>query len=112
MTPEGKVKAHCDVHLKSSGAYYAKPVQNGMGAPMLDYHGIHKGFGFVIETKSPGKIPTARQLNTLRQVIAAGGSAFVIDGEYTELYNWLALPVPNFTNSLLRRYLNLPEVKT
>lgn len=109
MTPEGKVKAAIDKVLKEAGAYYLKPVQNGMGAPGVDYHGCHKSLSIVIETKAPGKIPTARQLNTLRWAINAGSAAFVIDGDLTELINWLALPVPRYTNSLLRKYLSQSE---
>lgn len=109
MTPEGKVKAVVDKLLKEAGAYYLKPVQNGMGAPGLDYHGCHKGFAFAIETKAAGCKPTARQLNTCRHMINAGATVFVIDGDLTELFNWLHLPVPGYTNSLLKRYLSALE---
>jgi hypothetical protein len=78
VTPEGRIKAKVDAVLKKYGAYYLKPVQNGMGAPAVDYHGIANGHGFVIETKAPGGAPTARQLHTLSQVRKAGGSTFVI----------------------------------
>lgn len=106
MTPEGKVKAAVDKLLKSMGCYYLKPVQNGMGSPALDYHGSYKGLSIVIETKAPGEKPTPRQLLTLRAVIASGSAAFVIDGDLTELTNWLHLPVPGYTNSLLKKFLN------
>lgn len=94
MTPEGKVKAKIDVLLKQYGAYYLKPVQNGMGAPALDYHGIHRGVGFVIEAKAPGKEPTDRQLRTMKAIWAAGGAVFVIDGDHglTLLAQWLTNP--------------------
>lgn len=92
------------------GAYYLKPVQNGMGAPALDYHGHVQGQAFVIETKAPGAKPTPRQLNTMRSVIAAGGSAFVIDGiDTTELYNWLHLPIPGYISTRLKSFLKISD---
>lgn len=102
MTPEGAVKAQVDKRLKEALAYYLKPVQNGMGAPALDYHGIHAGYGYVIETKAPGKEPTPRQVNTLRRCYAAGGSCFVIDGvgpDMLELEQWLRSPHAGFLSS-------------
>lgn len=94
MTPEGKVKAAVDRLLKQHAAYYLKPVQGGYGAPALDYHGVHRGFGFAIETKAPGKTPSPRQINTAKAIHAAGGTVFLIDGDLTELSNWLHLPIP------------------
>lgn len=96
MTPEGKVKAAVDALLKEFGAYKHKPVQNGMGEPALDYHICHRGIYAGIETKAKGKLPTARQMNTIRRIVAAGGSVFFIDGDLTELRNWLAFPVASF----------------
>ena len=81
MTPERKVKEVVKKLLKLHGAYYLMPVQNGMGAPALDFHCIHKGVAFCIETKAPGKKPTPRQLLTIASVEASGGRCFVIDGE-------------------------------
>ncbi len=95
MTPEGRVKALIDRVLKEQhDTYYHKPVQNGMGAPTLDYVGCSAGRYFVVEAKAPGKLPTARQNDTMAKVVAAGGVAFVVDGEESlyELRLWLADP--------------------
>lgn len=112
MTPEGRVKAKVDALLKQAKAYYLKPVQNGMGAPALDYHGVHRGLGVVIETKAPGKHPTSRQVNTLRQNAAAGGACFVIDGvgsDLMELENWLHFPVLGYLSSKSKSCLQTTE---
>lgn len=109
MTPEGRVKAQVDRFLKEALAYYLKPVQNGMGAPALDYHGIHRGLGFVVETKAPGKHPTPRQINTLRRIAAAGGACFVIDGtgtDLSELSMWLRNPCVSFWSETVHRILD------
>jgi hypothetical protein len=83
MTPEGAIKAKIDDVLKAHGAYYLKPVQNGMGAPGLDYHGIHAGLGFAVEAKAPGKEPTIRQWRTIRAIEKAGGKVFIVDDMLT-----------------------------
>lgn len=93
-TPEGKVKAKVKEILDEAGAYHHWPVQNGMGAPCLDCHGCHCGRYFAIETKAPGKHLTDRQAKTMRQIQAAGGKVFMIDGGEQgvfELLSWLAL---------------------
>ncbi len=91
MTPEGKVKEQVKKLLKEYGAYYHMPVQNGMGSPTLDFiccwHGKYLG----IETKAPGKLPTARQYKTMSEITKAGGACMVIDGseEHMKLArNW------------------------
>lgn len=91
MTPEGKVKAKVKDVLKKHGAYYHMPVQNGMGAPSLDFVCCHKGLYFAIETKAGNKQPTPRQETTINQIRLAGGLAFVIN-EVTglsDLEDWL-----------------------
>lgn len=91
MTPEGRIKAKVDALLKQYGVYYLKPVQNGMGAPAVDYHCIALGHGFVIETKAPGQHLTPRQQATFNRVAAAGGSTFVVSDDVTldALEAWL-----------------------
>ena len=89
MTPEGKVKAAVKKSLDAHGAYYFMPVQNGMGAPGLDFHCAHKGHAFFIETKAPGKKPTQRQEVTMAKM-GKSGKVFVIDGDTTALDQWLA----------------------
>lgn len=88
-TPEGKVKEKVKRVLRSHGAYWHCPVQNGMGAPSLDFICCFHGLFFAIETKAPGKKPTPRQLLTIGEIKTTGGKVFVIDGDTTELENWL-----------------------
>lgn len=89
MTPEGKVKEAVKKVLKAHGAYWHCPVQNGMGAPSLDFIGCFMGRYFGIETKAPGKKPTPRQELTIKAIEDAGGKVFVIDGDCSELQRWL-----------------------
>lgn len=96
-TPEGKVKAKVRLALrtlqdKGYPVYYHMPVQNGMGAPTLDFIGCIKGQFFAIETKAPGKKPTERQENTIAEMRKAGAHVFVYDGSNPEvLAGWLAM---------------------
>lgn len=100
MTPEGKVKQKIDALLKLYGAYYLKPVQNGMGAAALDYHGVHRGYGFVIEAKAPGEHMTDRQVRTALAARAGGAAVFCVDSTdpdeaATDMYElrwWLDQP--------------------
>lgn len=84
MTPEGRVKAAIDRvldQLKKEGVplYTHKPVQNGMGAPTLDYVGCSSGRYFAIEAKAPGKKPTVRQVDTMAKIQQAYGVVFTIE---------------------------------
>lgn len=79
MTPEGRVKAQVKSMLKRAGAYYHMPVQNGMGAPSLDFICCLEGRYFGIETKAGNKGPTERQENTMEQIRRAGGLAFLVN---------------------------------
>lgn len=88
-TPEGKVKDKVKGILKGYGAYYHMPVQNGMGAPTLDFIGCYYGHFFSIETKAPGKSPTPRQELTIKDMTHAGAAVFVIDGDIKGLDAWL-----------------------
>lgn len=93
LTPEGKVKVKISAMLKAAGAYYHMTVQNGMGAPSLDYVGCYKGRFFAIEAKAPGKKPTPRQEGTIKTIRAAEGVVFVIDGaegSFDLLKEWLS----------------------
>lgn len=84
MTPEGRVKARVDRELNRGGlAYYKfKPVQNGMGAPGLDYYTCIRGWFVAIETKVEGKKLTPRQASTAKDIVTAGGTVFVIRNDY------------------------------
>jgi hypothetical protein len=44
---------------------------------------------FAIETKAPGEKPTVRQQRTIDSIRKAGGTVFVIDGNFEELGQWL-----------------------
>ncbi len=88
MTPEGRVKARVNKaldelssRLGSYTTYRFMPVQNGMGAPGLDYYGCIAGRFFAIETKVPGKDLTPRQRVTADKIRAAGGIVFVVHDE-------------------------------
>lgn len=78
MTPEGRIKEQVKKLLKAHKVYYHMPVQNGMGAPSLDFICCHCGQYIAIETKAPGKKPTARQEITMNEIAFAGGFVFVV----------------------------------
>lgn len=94
-TPEGKVKDYvkkCFRELGFNGIsiYYHMPVQNGMGAPTLDFIGCMRGRFFAIEAKAPGKKPTERQLATIEEMEQAGAEVFVFDGtDKVSFHEWL-----------------------
>lgn len=95
MTPEGKVKEAVKKLLREHGAYWHMPVQNGMGAPALDFHVCHNGRYAGIETKAKGKHATVRQNATMMSVMRAGGSVFLIDdsegADMAALVSWLTM---------------------
>jgi len=89
-TPEGKVKKTVSSLLRSTpGLYYFMPVPSGYGESSLDYLGCYRGRFFGIETKRPGGKPTDRQKKVIEKIQEAGGAAFVIDGDISELKTWI-----------------------
>ena len=88
-TPEGKVKEAVKKLLREHNVYWHMPVQNGMGAPSLDFVCCANGKYFAIETKAPGKKPTPRQECTMAEIQRAKGKCFVIDGDLSTLEMWL-----------------------
>ena len=82
-TPEGRVKALVKRRLEKEfpGCYRFMPVQNGMGAPALDFYYCIGGLFVGIETKAPGGKPTPRQSLTMGEIRAAHGITFAVDGE-------------------------------
>lgn len=90
-TPESKVKAQIRALLKEYGAYWHMPVQNGMGAPSLDFVGCHGGLFYAIEAKAGNKQPTPRQESTIAAMRAAGAKVFVVNevSGLPELRQWL-----------------------
>jgi len=87
MTEEGKVKEQIKRILKSYApyVYYHMPVQNGMGMPTLDFVGCAGSRFFAVEAKAPGKVASERQSLTAKNMSAAGGMTFVIDGAVQDL---------------------------
>ena len=81
-TPEGKIKDQVKAFLKERGAWFFMPVPTGYGTPTLDFIGCYKGRFFAIETKAPGKKPTARQGATIAALRQA--HAIAIWGESAE----------------------------
>lgn len=96
-TPEGKVKEKVKAVLRKRGAYWHCPVQNGMGAPSLDFVGCASGKYYAIETKAGSKQPTPRQELTIQQMRLAGAKVFVINEVegIESLDEWLCLQVDN-----------------
>ncbi len=92
MTPEGRVKARIKAVLEGLNAYWHMPIQNGMGAPTLDFVQVQVPGcpAFAIEAKAPGEEPTARQWRTIKRIRDAGGTVFVIDGCTKEMEEWIA----------------------
>lgn len=90
QTPEARVKRKVSDFLKSvSGLYYFMPVPSGYGESSLDYLGCYNGKFFAIETKKPGGKPTSRQEQIISAIKRSGGTVFVIDGDITELTEWI-----------------------
>lgn len=89
-TPEGKVKKTVSALLRSTPElYYFMPVPSGFGDMSLDYLGCYRGHFFAVETKAPGQKPTNRQNMTIERMRAAGATVFVIDGDISELKEWI-----------------------
>jgi len=81
MTPEGRVKEAIKKILKRAPeCWWHMTVQNGLGAPSLDFVGSSRGRFFAIEAKAPGQAPTPRQETTIEAIRLAGGRVFVLDG--------------------------------
>lgn len=116
MTPEGRVKFQVKSVLLGRRVYYHMPVQNGMGAPTLDFTGCHKGFYYAVETKAPGKDATPRQRNTMIKMIASGASIFLIDSDGCDdmlaLLVWLDDPKPAVVGPAVHRTLQLEAAAT
>lgn len=76
--------------LKSvEGVFYTMPVPSGFGESTLDYLGCYRGRFFAVETKALGKKPTPRQQLIIESMKRAGAAVFVIDGDTTELEQWI-----------------------
>lgn len=91
MTPEGKVKERVKRLFKKYGVYYHMPVQNGMGAPSLDFIACVNGGYLGVETKAGNKQPTPRQWATIEAIVKSNGQCFIVNEEsgLEELEKWL-----------------------
>ena len=90
-TPEEKVKEKVKALLRRFGVYWHMPVQNGMGAPSLDFIccvpcvitqdmvGQRVGLYVAIETKAKNKSFTPRQEHTASLIQAAGAPSFLVN---------------------------------
>lgn len=85
MTPEGRIKAKLRRKLDELPCNYVfMPVQNGMGAPTLDYLICAGGWFIAIETKASAKHPlTPRQLATWAKIEDAHGLVYVVYDDET-----------------------------
>ena len=81
-TPEGKVKKRVKEILDKKGAYYFMPATGGFGrSGVPDFVGCINGVFFGIECKAGKGIPTALQEREIKNIIKAGGYAWVINEE-------------------------------
>ena len=80
MTPEGKVKLRIKKLLEELNIYYHMPVQNGMGAPTLDFICCVMGRYVAIEAKQIKGKTTLLQASTIRKIKDSGGAAVVVMG--------------------------------
>lgn len=80
MTPEGAVKRAVKAELQRQcpDRYQFCPVQNGMGAPGLDFYLSVGGRFLAVETKAPGKTPTPRQRLTAEDIVRSGGTVMFV----------------------------------
>ena len=79
-TPEGRVKKLVkDLLAEYPDLYQYWPVPAGFGPSSLDCIVCYRGQFIGIETKAPGKKPTARQDHCIAQMVAAGGKTYVVD---------------------------------
>lgn len=94
-TPEGRVKRKISALLRqyAPDLWYDMPVPGGFGKSTLDYVCCYKGRFFSIEAKRPGGKPTERQQAIMRQISAAGGRVFLVDGDnaLVDVKDWLRM---------------------
>lgn len=88
-TPEAIVKDKVKRILSLVNAYCFWPVQSGYGSQTLDCLGCFRGFFFAIETKREGGKMTPLQLLITERMQAAECKVFLINGDTTELEQWL-----------------------
>lgn len=81
MTPEGEVKKQLKELLDTyEKIYIFNPVPSGYGKSSLDTLLCFRGQFIAVEAKAPRKQPTPRQRFVTREILAAGGKVFRVDG--------------------------------
>jgi hypothetical protein len=79
-TPEAKVKAKIKVILKIYDVYYAMPIGTGYGSSGVpDFLCCVRGRFLAIEAKAGKGKTTALQDKNIKQIIASGGLAIVVN---------------------------------
>jgi len=79
-TPEAKVKAKIKVILKVYDIYYAMPIGTGYGnSGVPDFLCCVRGRFLAIEAKAGKGKTTALQDKNIKQIIASGGLAIVVN---------------------------------
>ena len=99
MTPEAKVKAKVVKLLKAYDIYYFFPATHGFGrSGVPDIIACFRSQFVAIECKAGDNKPTALQRRELKNIMSAGGHAFVANEEtieFFESYFGTFEPVPN-----------------
>jgi len=82
QTPESKVKEKVVKILKKHGVYYFFPATHGFGrSGVPDIIACFRGQFVGIECKAGDNKPTALQQRELKNIMSAGGHAFVANEE-------------------------------
>jgi hypothetical protein len=89
-TPEAKVKAKIKVILKIYDVYYAMPIGTGYGnSGVPDFLCCVRGRFLAIEAKAGKGKTTALQDKNIKQIIASGGLAIVVNEDSIEELEFL-----------------------
>jgi pantoate kinase len=84
-TPEAKVKATIKATLKAYDIYYAMPIGTGYGSSGVpDFLCCVRGRFLAIEAKAGKGKTTALQDKNIKQIIASGGLAIVVNEDNME----------------------------
>ena len=84
-TPEAKVKAKIKAILKAHNIYYAMPIGTGYGnSGVPDFLCCVNGKFLAIEAKAGKGKTTALQDKNIKQIIASGGLAIVVNEDNIE----------------------------
>jgi Holliday junction resolvase len=89
-TPEAKVKAKIKAILKAHNVYYAMPIGTGYGnSGVPDFLCCVNGKFLAIEAKAGKGKTTALQDKNIKQIIASGGLAIVVNEDNIEELEFL-----------------------